>query len=190
MMNKILVEVSARHIHLSKKDFEKLFGANARLIPIKMLSQPGEFASESKTTILNGKRKIENVRVLGPFRKKSQAEIALTDAYNLNLKPLPRIKVSGDLGNTTKILVKGTKSSLKIPCIIAQRHLHCSNKEAKNLKLRNNQRISVEVKGIRKIIFHNVIVRISKDYSLSLHLDTDEGNAAGISGRTFGKIIK
>jgi len=189
-MNKTLVEVSARHMHLSKKDFEKLFGKNVELTSIKMLSQPGEFASDFKATILNGKRRIENVRILGPFRKKSQAEIALTDAYHLNLKPLPRIKVSGDLANTSKILVKGTKSSVKIPCIIAQRHLHCSDKEAKKLRLKNNQKISIESGGIRKITFHNAIVRVSKDYSLSLHLDTDEGNAAGISGKTFGKIIK
>jgi propanediol utilization protein len=187
---KTLVEVSARHVHLSKKDFEKLFGKNAELASVKQLSQPKEFASDEKVIIINGSKKMENVRILGPFRKQSQAEIALTDAYHLNLSPLPKIKVSGDLANTTKVLVKGPKSSLKIPCIIAQRHLHCSDKEAKKIGLKNNQRISVGIEGVREVTFNNIVVRISPDYRLSLHLDTDEGNAAGIMGKTFGRIIK
>ncbi len=187
---KIPVEISARHIHLSQEDFEKLFGKNKSLTEIKNLSQPGEFASQEMLTLIGEKKEIKNVRILGPFRKSSQAEIAITDSYNLKLKPLPKIRVSGDLVDTTKILVKGPKSSIKIPCIIAQRHLHCSNKEAKELKLKNDQRISIKVKGVREITFHNIIVRSSENYRLSLHLDTDEGNATGIFGETFGEIIK
>lgn len=187
---KILTEISARHVHLSEKDFEKLFGKNKNLEKIKSLSQPGEFASEKKVILFNQGKKIEDVRVLGPLRKNSQAEISITDAYNLSLNPIPKIKVSGDLADTTKILIKGSKSSVKIPCIIAQRHLHCSDKEAKELKLKNNQKVSVKIKGIREIVFSNIAVRVSKNYRLSLHLDTDEGNAAGIKGKTFGEIIK
>lgn len=133
---KIPIEISARHIHLSEKDFEKLFGKNKNLISLKKLSQPGEFASEEKITLINSDKKIENVRILGPFRKNSQAEISLTDAYNLKLNPLPKIKVSGDIADTTKISVKGPKSSIKIPCIIAKRHLHCSVKESEKLRLK------------------------------------------------------
>jgi propanediol utilization protein len=186
---KTLVEVSARHVHLSEKDFEKLFGDKKTLKEIKILSQ-GNFASEKKVILIGDKRKIDDVRILGPFRKHSQVEIALTDAYTLKLNPLPKIKVSGDLVNTTNILVQGPKSSIKIPCIIAQRHLHCSIEEAKRLRLKNNQRISAKIKGIREITFHNIIVRTAEDFRLSLHLDTDEGNAAGIIGGTFGEIIK
>lgn len=190
MNQKILVEVSARHIHLSKEDFEKLYGKGNNLIPIKKLSQPGEFASEDTLTLLNEKNKMENVRVLGPLRKKSQVEISLTDAYKLKLNPLPSIKVSGDLNNTTKVLVKGLKSQIKIPVIIAQRHLHCTEKQAKELELKNNQKISVKINGEREITFHNIIVRISNNYDLAVHLDTDEANAAGIKGKTYGNIIR
>jgi|WetSurMetagenome_2_1015567.scaffolds.fasta_scaffold151283_2 propanediol utilization protein len=185
---KIPIEISARHIHLSEKDFEKLFGKNEKLIPLRKLSQPGEFASDKTVEIVNRNKKIANVRVLGPFRKNSQAEISLTDAYFLKLSPMPKIKVSGDLANTTKIIIKGEKSSIQIPCIIAKRHLHASIKEARQLKLKNNQKISVEVEGIRGITFHEIVVRISDNYRLALHLDTDEGNSAGIFGKTEGTL--
>jgi len=187
---KTLVEISARHIHLSEKDFERLFGKEKSLKEIKKLSQIGEFASQEKVILIGKDREIDNVRILGPFRKSSQAEISLTDAYSLKLNPLPKIKVSGDLVNTTNILIRGPKSSIKIPCIIALRHLHCSKIEARKLGLKNNQRISVKVKGIREITFHNVVVRVAENFRLSLHLDTDEGNAAGIIGGTFGEIIR
>jgi len=187
---KIPIEVSARHVHLSATDFEKLFGKGKTLSPIKNLSQIGEFASEEKIILLNRDKKIENVRILGPFREKSQAEISLTDAYNLKLSPLPKIKVSGDLANTTNIEVKGPKGSVKIPCIIAKRHLHCSIAEAKKLKLKNNQKVSVKISGERELIFKGVIVRINEKFRLALHIDTDEGNAAGIAGKTFGELIK
>jgi putative phosphotransacetylase len=190
-MNKqILVEVSARHVHLSKEDFEKLYGKGNNLVPIKKLSQPGEFASEDTLILLNGKNKIENVRVLGPLRKKSQVEISLTDAYKLKLNPLPHIKISGDLENTTNITAKGSSSHVKLPVIIAQRHLHCSEKQARELKLKNNDKISIKINGEREITFHNIVVRVSDKYDLSLHIDTDEANAAGIKGKTYGNIVK
>lgn len=187
---KIPVEVSAKHIHLSKKDFERLFGKENPITPIKKLSQEGEFSAEEKISLTNKDRKIDNVRVLGPFRKKSQIEIALTDAYSLKLKPLPKIKVSGDLTNTTKILVHGPKGQLKIPCIIAKRHLHCSEEEAKKMKIKNNQIIKIKISGNRGLIFNEVVVRTNPKYCASVHLDTDEGNAAGILGKTLGEIVK
>jgi len=187
---KIPIEISARHIHISQADFEKIFGKDKQLNPIKNLSQIGEFAAEEKVILVNENKKIEEVRILGPFRKNSQAEISITDAYSLKLNPLPKIKVSGDLADTTDILIKGPKSSVKIPCIIAQRHIHCSEKEAKELKLKNNQIVSVKSNGIRGITFNNILVRIGEKYKLALHLDTDEGNAAGIFGKTFGEIEK
>lgn len=183
------VEISARHIHLSKNDFEKLFGKNKKLEPIKKLSQPGEFASKNKVEIINGKEKL-NARILGPLREHSQIELSLTDAYTLKLNPLPKVRLSGDTHGTINVNVKGTKSQIKIPAIIAQRHLHCSEEQAKKLKLKDHQIISIKIPGQRKITFHNILVRISKKYDLSVHLDTDEANAAGISEKTFGEIIK
>lgn len=186
---KVQVEISARHVHLSKEDFEKLFGKNRKLESIRKLSQPGEFASKNKIEIINGKEKL-NARILGPLREHSQAEISLTDAYTLKLNTLPKVRLSGDTHGTTNITIKGPKSQIKIPAIIAQRHLHCSEEQAKKIKLKDHQIVSVRINGQRKITFHNVIVRISKKYDLSVHLDTDEANAAGISEKTFGEIIK
>ncbi len=186
---KVPVEISARHVHLCKEDFEKLFGKNKKPESIKKLSQPGEFASKNKIEIINGKEKL-SARVLGPLREHSQAEISLTDAYDLKLKPLPKVRLSGDLHGTTHVSIKGPKSSIKIPAIIAQRHLHCSEQQSKKLKLKDHQIISVKIPGQRKTTFHNVLVRISKKYDLAAHLDTDEANAAGISEKTFGEIVK
>jgi putative phosphotransacetylase len=187
---KIPIEISARHAHLSKEDFEKLFGKNQTLNKLKDLSQPGEFASDKTVEIINRDRKIEKVRILGPFRKNSQLEISITDVYYLKLNPLPKIKVSGDLADTTDVLVKNKNNSVKIPCIIAKRHLHASESEAKKLKLKDNQKISIKVEGLRAVTFHEVIVRVSDKYKLSFHLDTDEGNSAGIFGKTFGEIVR
>jgi len=187
---KIPIEISARHIHLSKMDFEKICGKKKQIVLLKKLSQPGEFATQKTLPIINGKRKIDDMRVVGPFRKKSQVELALTDAYDLNLKPLPDIKLSGNLGGSPKITVKGKKSSLKIPVIIAQRHLHCSEEKAKKLKIKNNQKVSIKIDGKRGLTFHNVVVRLSKEYKLGMHIDTDEANAANIRGKTFGKIVR
>ncbi len=186
---KIPIEVSARHVHLSENDFEKLFGKGEKLISIKKLSQPGEFASKEKIKLVNGEEKI-SVRIVGPFRKNSQAEISVTDAYDLKLKQMPKLRVSGDVGRTTKILAKNSKKQIKIPLIIAQRHLHCSEDDGKRMKLRNNQIIKVKILGKRGLIFDNIIVRMKKEFKTALHLDTDEANAAGISEKTFGEIVR
>jgi propanediol utilization protein len=186
---KIPIEISARHVHLSGKDFEKLFGKNAELHPIKNLSQEGEFASRETVEIANENEKVR-ARILGPFRNQSQAEISMTDAIKLKLNPLPKLKVSGDLVGTKNVLVKNKNRSVKIPCIIAQRHLHCSEADAKKLNLKNNQEIKIKISGKRGLIFENIVVRIKKGFKTAVHLDTDEGNSAGISGKTFGKLIK
>jgi len=187
---KIPIEISARHLHISKQDFEKLFGKNQSLKVVKELSQPGEFASDKLVTLVNENNKIENVRILGPFRENSQIEISMTDAYALKLNPFPKIRVSGDLANTTKVLVKNKQASLEIPCIIAQRHLHLSEQDAKKMKLKNNQKVSIKSGGLRPLIFNEVTVRISNKYKLAFHIDTDEGNSAGIFGKTFGEIVR
>jgi putative phosphotransacetylase len=187
---KIPVEISARHLHISKEDFEKLLGKNETLNSTKDLSQPGEFASDKLVTLVNGKNKIENVRILGPFREKSQVELSTTDAYTLKLNPFPKIRISGDLANTTKVLVKSKKASLQIPCIIAQRHLHLSKQEADKMNIKNNQKLKIQVKAQRPIIFEEVIARVSDKYKLAFHIDTDEGNSAGIFGKTFGEILR
>lgn len=187
---KVPVEISARHAHISRVDFEKLYGKGKTLTFLKKLSQPEEFAARETLALVNEKSKIEGVRIVGPFRKKSEVELSLTDARILKLNPLPDIMPSGNLDKATQIVVKNPKAQLKIPVRIAQRHLHCSPEQAKKLGLKNGQKISIKIGGQREVTFHNILVRVSKEYNLSLHLDTDEANAAGIKGETFGEIVK
>jgi len=186
----IPVEVSARHIHLSKNDLEKLFGKGYELKPEKSLSQPGEFAAEETVDLVYGKQKMHEVRIIGPVRKASQIELSLTDAYKLGLRELPRLRVSGHTMGSIKIRVVGPKATIKVPCIVPQRHIHMSKKKAKKLNIKDKQKFYVEVPGKREVIFSKVIVRVSEEFKTSMHLDTDEGNAAGIiNGKGKGKIL-
>lgn len=185
---KIPVEISARHIHLSQEDFEKLFGKSSQMSILSKISQPGQFAAKETLTISNGNNKIQNVRIVGPARKKSYAEISKTDAYKLKINP--PVRVSGDLENTPKITVTNKNKKIKISVIISKRHLHVSEEQAKQLGLENKQIISIKTKGERGLIFDNVVVRAGPGNWLAFQLDTDEGNAAGIQGKTFGEIIR
>lgn len=187
---KIPIEISARHIHLSQKDLDILFGKDYELKVLHKISQPGQFAAQETLTLINNENEIKNVRIIGPVRKHSYAEISLTDARNLKISP--PIRISGDLNNTPNLIVKNnqTNKSIKIPVIIAQRHLHASEQQAKELNLKNHQIISIKVPGERGLIFNNVVVRSGPKHLLSFQLDTDEANAAGIKEKMFGEIIK
>lgn len=181
----IPIEVSARHLHITEKDFKKLFG-NKKLIPIKPLSQPEQFAAKQQVELI-GKEKLK-ARILGPFRNKTQVEISKTDAFRLGINP--KLKISGDLKNTNKIKIKGPNGKIEAPVIIAKRHLHLSESEAKKLKLKNNQKIKIKISGERGLTFENVIVRSGKEHKMAFQIDTDEGNAAGINKNSKGVIIK
>ena len=189
MNKKILVEVSARHCHLAKQDLEELFGAGYELKKIKQLSQPSDFACEEIVTIQAGEKKLEKVRVIGPLRKQTQVEISKTDAFSLGVSP--PIRLSGDLSDSAGITIIGPKGEveLKEGLIIAKRHLHCATEEAKKLKLKTGDIISVKIESERPVAFYDVLVRIGDNYKLCLHLDTDEGNAAGINKNGEGKIL-
>jgi len=199
---KIPIEISARHIHLSKQDLEKLFGAGYELQKIKQLGQPSDFSCQETLDILAGlsaqadlpagqagDKRIKEVRIVGPLREKTQIEISKTDAVYLGLNP--PLRLSGDLEGSARIILEGPKGKLELEegLILAQRHLHCATDEAKKLKLKNGDVISVEIEGERKLVFHNVAVRVADNYKLCLHLDTDEGNAAGINRAGEGFII-
>jgi len=189
MDKKVLIEVSARHIHLCQKDLELLFGKDYKLKKLKKLSQADDFAAQEKIDIKLGKSILKGVRIVGPVRNQTQIEISLTDAFKVKIKPV--LRLSGDLkGTPGAILIKGQKKiKIKQGVIIAQRHLHCNPKQAELLKLKNGTFISVEIGGKRRITFHNIKVRAKQGYNLSLHLDTDEGNSAGILKRSRGKIV-
>ncbi|MDP3882840.1 MAG: phosphate propanoyltransferase [Candidatus Staskawiczbacteria bacterium] len=187
---KILVEVSARHCHLSQRDLEKLFGEGYELTKTKQLSQPSDFACKETVAVEFGDKKFENVRVVGPVRPQTQVEISLTDAIGSGI--LPQLRVSGDLKHSSGAVLCGPQGRAKIEdgVIVAQRHIHCSPEEAKNIKAKNGDIVSVETKGLRPIIFQDVVVRVKEGYKLCMQIDTDEGNAAGIHKIGEGTIIK
>jgi len=184
----VLVEVSARHCHLSKEDLEKLFGLGYELKTLKQLSQPSDFACQETVNIQVGSKKIENVRVVGPLRTQTQIEISLTDAVGSGI--MPPVKLSGDLKNSSPVAISGPKGtvSLNEGLIVALRHIHCATSESAKLGLKSGAMVAVRVSGERPVEFEKIAVRVRDDYKLCLHLDTDEGNAAGINKMGEGQI--
>ncbi len=139
--------------------------------------------------MINEDKKLEKVRVIGPKRKQTQVELSRTDANNLKLD-VP-LKESGDLDHTPGIEVEGPQGKIKLEkgLIIAKRHLHCSTQEAKELNLTDGNVISIKIPGERGLIFNEVVVRIHDNYTLSVHLDRDEANAAGIDKEVYGELV-
>lgn len=183
------VGISNRHIHLSKEDLATLFGEGYSLTPIKDLSQPGQYACKEQLTIIGpSMRAIEGVRVLGPVRSASQVEISLTDAYQLKLRP--PVRESGNLKGSAPITIVGPKGvvSLKEGCIIANRHIHMSESEAKAFSLKDFDRVTVEVvDAVRPARWYGVQVRVSDAFRLEMHVDTDDANSVGMSAKD-GKV--
>lgn len=180
MNEKVPIEISARHIHLSKKDFEELFGTDYELRVLRQLSQPGEFAAEETLAIQSGLKKIENIRIIGPLRKETQIEISQSDARLLGINP--PLRISGDLENTTGLIVISPKKAITIEkgVIIPQRHLHCNSKDAEKLGLKNGMIVSVKTNSSRPVTFHNIMVRVREQDKFFLHIDIEEGNSAGM----------
>lgn len=179
------IETSARHIHLSSEDYKTLFGEQDPKI-IKDLSQEDR-ACEEVVSLVGPKSTIEKVRLIIPFREKSQLEISRTDCFALGVDAA--LKISGDLPGA-KIKIKGTVGEFeKEIAIVAKRHLHLPPEEANKLGLANNDEIAIKVKGERGLIFENVVVRIADNFTTSAHVDTDEANAAGLSSDATGELI-
>lgn len=190
MEESILVEVSARHIHLSQKDLEALFGPGYQLRQLKKLSQADDFAAEEKLDLKAGQGEIKGLRIIGPVRRQTQIEISRSDAIALKINP--PLRISGDLKDSAGATLQGPHGSLTLEegLIVAKRHFHCSSEEAERLALSDNQEVSFRIVGERALTFKAVIVRVSPDYQPALHLDTDEGNAAGITKTGKGYIVK
>ncbi len=191
MSKKILVEVSARHIHLDQKTMEILFGEGHELTEKRRLSMPTEFACEERVDIIGPKRTISNVVILGPLRSKTQVEVSLTDCYTLG--QVAPVRLSGDTANTPGIRLKGPEGEveLKEGLIVAKRHIHMSPENAAELGVEDKQIVQVSVETERPVIFGDCRVRVKEGFALSMHIDTDEANAALI-GRAGceGTIIK
>lgn len=189
---KVLVETSARHIHLSEDSMKVLFGDNYKLTPKKDLSQPGQFACEEKVEIVGPKGSIKGVSVLGPLRSKTQIEISLTDARKIGIS-VP-IRESGDLYNTPGCEIIGPKGRyiLEEGLIVAKRHIHMSLDDAKKNSFKDGQIVCVKIDSVeRSGIFDDVAIRVSDKFRLAMHIDTDESNALGLNGiiGTYGEII-
>ena len=190
-MEKILVEVSARHIHLSREDMDVLFGAGSELHPIKDLSQPGQYASDEKV-MLKGPKGQASVRVLGPLRAETQVVLSLTDARTLGVKAM--VRESGDLeGTTGGLTLVGPAGELEITrgVIAAKRHIHMTPADAEAYGVNNGDIVGVKIETDgRSVVFGDTVIRVSEKYALAMHIDTDEANAAAISGTAQGEIVK
>jgi acetate kinase len=184
----IPVEISAHHVHLSQADVEALFGPGHQLTPEHELSQPGQFACAEKVHLVGPKGRIANVRVLGPTRKETQVEIAMTEQFKLGVQP--PIRQSGDLAGTPGITLEGTYGSTSIArgVICAQRHIHMTPEDAMRFRVRDNYVVRVRVEGERQLIFGDVVVRVNPAFRLAMHIDTDEGNAGNIRTGMLGYI--
>jgi acetate kinase len=184
----ILVEVSAHHIHLAREHVEALFGRGHRLTKIADLSQPGQFACEERLAIVGPKGRIENVRVLGPERKHTQVEIAMTEQFKLGVHP--PIRESGDIADTPGCVLEGPAGSVNLErgVICAMRHIHMTPEDALRYGVRDKSVVRVRLSGDRELIFGDVLVRVSPNSSLAMHIDTDEANAANIKTGAQGFI--
>ncbi len=188
-MFEVPIGISARHIHLSPHHIEQIFGLGYNLRSKKILSQPGQYAAEETVKVVGPKGRFENVRILGPSRGNTQLEISRTDAYMLGIDP--PLRASGDLDGTPGITVAGPKAEIHLDrgVIIAARHIHLHHDEAAMMNIRDQQIVNVKLSGQRGGIFHHVLCRVSSNFRLDMHIDTDEANAFGIQNGDKGTII-
>lgn len=192
MANQVVVEISARHVHVSKEDLETLFGKDYQLTVKKELSQPGQFACEERVRVVGTKSEFPAVSILGPCRNATQVELSLTDARSIGVTA--PVRESGDIEESGTCKLVGPCGEVEIPCgvIAAKRHIHATTKDAEEFGLTNGQIVSVEIPSAngRNLTFGDVVVRVSDSYALAMHIDTDEANAAGMKPNTMGTIIK
>ena len=191
MDKKILVETSARHVHVTKEDLETLFGAGHELTVKSWLSQPGQFASEEQVDIVGPKNTLKRVRILGPVRPATQVELSLTDARSIGVNA--PIRESGDVAGSGACKLVGPCGEVEVSegVIAAKRHVHMTPEDAEKYGVVDKQIVSVKVDTDgRSLIFGDVVVRVSPKYALAMHIDTDESNAAGAGGNVMGEIIK
>lgn len=185
----IPVSVSARHVHLSPQHIEALFGKEYELTKQMDLSQPGQFASNETIIIAGPKGSLQHVRVYGPSRKSTQAEISRTDAIKIGIRP--PIRQSGDIAGSAPFTLIGPAGSVSLTegLQIAQAHIHMSPRDAQNFGVTNGDFVSVEIRGERPLTIHQVLIRVSDRFRLEMHIDTDEANAGFIRSGAPGRIV-
>ena len=187
---KVLVETSARHVHVSDADLAVLFGEGYQLTKKKDLSQPGQYASNERVDVIGPKGTMANVSILGPTRSSSQVELSLTDARKIGI--VAPIRESGDIEGTPGCTLKGPAGEVTLErgVIAAKRHIHFTPEDAKKFNVEDHEVVSVKIETAdRTTTFGDVVVRVSPKFAAAMHIDTDESNAAGCSGNVEGEVI-
>lgn len=191
-MKEVLVETSARHIHLSAEALEALFGKGYELTKKKDLSQPGQYACEERLTVVGPKKSLANVIILGPVRPASQVELSLTDARSIGVNA--PIRESGDIkgSGACKLVnpVNGNEVELTEGVIAAKRHIHLTPEAAADMGVSDKEIVSVKINSERTTVFGDVVIRVSEKFAPAMHIDTDESNAACAFGEVYGEVIK
>ena len=190
MANKVLVETSARHVHLTREHVDILFGKGHELTKKKDLSQPGQFACEERVTVKGAKKELAGVSVLGPERPATQVEISLTDARSIGVDA--PVRESGDVAGSGACTLVGPCGEVTIEegVIAAKSHIHLDTDTAEKFGLADKQIVQVKVESDgRSNIFGDVVVRVSPKFAAAMHVDTDESNAAGCTPGMMGEII-
>lgn len=189
MSKTVMVETSARHIHVTQEVFEQLFGAGAVLTKKKDLSQPGQYACDEKVTVVGPKGEFK-MTILGPVRNATQVELSLSDARKIGVAA--PVRESGDIAGTPGCKLVGPNGEVEIAegVIAAKRHIHLDEKTAEEFGVKDKQIVSLKVGGNdRNLIFGDVVIRVSDKFAPAAHIDTDESNAAGLAGAVDGEII-
>ncbi len=190
MEKTVLVETSARHVHVTKETLETLFGAGYTLTKKKDLSQPGQFSCEERVQVIGPKGSFPAVSILGPERSADQVELSASDARKIGI-PAP-VRESGDVKGSGACKLVGPKGEVELSegVIIAKRHIHMTPEDAEKYGMRDKQVVSVEIKSAeRSLIFGDTVVRVSPKYALAMHIDTDEANAVLAPAGVLGVIL-
>ena len=188
---KVTVEGSGRHVHVTRETLDILFGKGYELTPKKMLSQPGQYASEERIDVIGPKGSFKNVGIIGPCRKEDQVEISFTDMRTLGIDA--PIRMSGDLEGTPGCTLVGPNGSVEIKkgVIVAQRHLHCCPADAEKFGIKDGEEVILKVEGPRSLYFDSCIARVGPTHATFIHVDYDEVNAAALfPGNTYAIVLK
>lgn len=192
MAKEFMVETSARHIHVTEETLEKLFGKGYKLTVKKELSQPGQYASNERVTVVGAKKEIPNVSILGPCRKFNQVELSATDARSAGINA--PVRESGDIAGSGACKLVGPAGEVELSegAIVAKRHIHMTEADAKEFGVSNGQIVEVllDAGNGRKTIFGDTVIRVSDKFALAMHIDTDESNAAACGKDMKGTIVR
>ena len=191
MANKVLVETSARHVHVTREALDILFGKGYELTVKKMLSQPGQYASAERVDVVGPKKTLTGVSILGPVRPETQVELSLTDARSIGVSA--PVRESGDIAGSGACKLVGPAGDVELTegVIAAKRHIHMTKADAAEFGVEDKQVVSVKVESDgRSLTFGDVVVRVSDKYALAMHIDTDESNAGCVAPGTMGEVIK